>query len=183
MDRSARIRRLFAPVAALSLLAAALALPARAGQAVEEKFEKTYDAAGIDHLRLQNVNGAVRVVTWERPHIRVFAVKRAKGSNAEEAVAATEIRVTKQGSTIDIETILPKPTRTWGLFDWGNKAGAEVTYATIVAGASRRGETAIGYKSAALAEGEASFGVRVNPAKAETFRVLPGDRVVVLAES
>ena len=57
MDRSARIPRLFAPVAALSVLAAGLALPARAGQPVEQKFEKTYDAAGVDHLRLQNVNG------------------------------------------------------------------------------------------------------------------------------
>lgn len=128
MDRSARTPRLFAPLAALSLLAAALALPARAGQAVEEKFEKTYDAAGVDHLRLQNVNGAVRVVTWEKPHIRVAAVKRAKGSNAQEAVATTEIRVTKRGSTIDVETILPKPTRTWGLFDWRSRTGAEVTY-------------------------------------------------------
>lgn len=128
MDRSARVPRLFAPLAALSLLAAALALPARAGQAVEEKFEKTYDAAGVDHLRLQNVNGAVRVVTWEKPSIRVYAVKRAKGGNAGEAVATTEIRVTKQGSTLDIETILPKPTRTWGLFEWGSRVGAEVTY-------------------------------------------------------
>lgn len=66
--------------------------------------------------------------------------------------------------------------------EWYVQPGADVSYATIVAGASRRGETAIGYKSEALAEGEASFGVRVNPAKAETFRVLPGDRVVVLAD-
>ena len=128
MDRSARAPRLFVPFSALTLLSALLALPAPAGQAVEEKFEKTYDAAGIDRLRLQNVNGPVRVVTWERPHIKVHAVKRAKGSNAEEAVARTEIRVTKQGSTIDVETILPKPTRTWGLFEWGNRSGAEVTY-------------------------------------------------------
>ena len=66
--------------------------------------------------------------------------------------------------------------------EWYVEAGAEVTYATIIAGASRRGETAIGYKSEALAEGEASFGVRVNPPKSETFRVLPADRVVVLAD-
>ena len=66
--------------------------------------------------------------------------------------------------------------------EWYVQPGAEVTYATILAGASRRGETAVGYKSAALAEGEASFGVRVNPAKSETFEVLPGDRVVVLAD-
>jgi voltage-gated potassium channel Kch len=66
--------------------------------------------------------------------------------------------------------------------DWYVQPGAEVSYATIIAGATRRGETAIGYKSEALAEGEASFGVRVNPPKSETFRVLPGDRVVVLAD-
>jgi hypothetical protein len=66
--------------------------------------------------------------------------------------------------------------------EWYVEPGAEVSYATIIAGASRRGETAIGYKSVALAEGEAAFGVRVNPAKSETFQVLPGDRVVVLAD-
>ena len=67
--------------------------------------------------------------------------------------------------------------------EWYVEPGADVTYATIIAGASRRGETAIGYKSAALATGDTSFGVRVNPSKSETFRVLPGDRVVVLADA
>jgi ion channel POLLUX/CASTOR len=66
--------------------------------------------------------------------------------------------------------------------EWYVEPGAEVTFATIIAGATRRGETAIGYKSEALADGESSFGVRVNPAKSDTFRVLPGDRVVVLAD-
>ncbi len=128
MDRSRRLPRLFAPLAALSLLAAALSGAALAGQALEEKFEKTYDGTGIDSLRLQNVNGPVRVGTWEKAHIRVSAVKRAKGSRAEEALQETQIRVTKQGSTLDVETILPKPTRSWGIFSWGNQAGAEVAY-------------------------------------------------------
>lgn len=66
--------------------------------------------------------------------------------------------------------------------EWYVEPGSDVTFATIIAGATRRGETAIGYKSEALAEGEASFGVRVNPAKSEVFHVLPGDRVVVLAD-
>jgi voltage-gated potassium channel Kch len=66
--------------------------------------------------------------------------------------------------------------------EWYVEPGAEVSFATIVAGAIRRNETAIGYKSEALAVGDVSFGVRVNPAKSETFRVLPGDRVVVLAD-
>ena len=54
----------------------------------------------------------------------------------------------------------------------------------MVAGATRRGETAIGYKSEALGGDDVSgFGVVVNPAKSRMFSVLPGDRVVVLAES
>jgi voltage-gated potassium channel Kch len=66
--------------------------------------------------------------------------------------------------------------------EWYVQAGREVTWATVVAGAVRRGETAIGFKSAALAEGDAEFGVVVNPAKSDQLVVEPGDRVVVLAE-
>lgn len=62
-------------------------------------------------------------------------------------------------------------------------AGQEVNFATIVAAASKRGETAIGYRVAALAHDSADgFGVRVNPAKSAAFQVQPADRVVVLAE-
>ncbi len=78
------------------------------------------------------MNGAVRVGTWDKDSIRVSAVKRAKGSGAEEALEQTQIRVTKQGSTLDVETILPKPTRTWGIFNWGNRAGAEVAYELLL---------------------------------------------------
>lgn len=132
MDRTRRIPRLLAPLAALSVVAVALAVPVRAGETLEERFEKTYDGTGIDRLRVQNVNGSVRVGTWDKAHIRVSAVKKAKGSRAEEALQETRIRVTKQGSAIDIETILPKPTRTWGLFDWGGRAGAEVSYELLL---------------------------------------------------
>ena len=65
---------------------------------------------------------------------------------------------------------------------WYAQSGAEVSFATVVAGAIRRGETAIGYASEALGDGY-SFGVEVNPAKSQTFTVLPGDRVVVLADT
>ena len=51
-----------------------------------------------------------------------------------------------------------------------------------MAGAARRGETAIGLKSAALAADGERFGVVVNPAKSDTFAIGPDDRVVVLAE-
>jgi hypothetical protein len=61
--------------------------------------------------------------------------------------------------------------------------GAEVSYATVVEAASRRGQTAIGYRvSAESDDAEAGFGVYVNPAKSTTFATQPTDRVVVLAE-
>jgi voltage-gated potassium channel Kch len=67
--------------------------------------------------------------------------------------------------------------------EWYVQTGQEVTFATIVAGAVRRNETALGYRSVSLAGDQGSdFGVRVNPAKSERFLVQPGDRVVVLAE-
>ncbi|MCD4525381.1 hypothetical protein LRP65_10805 [Nocardioides sp. cx-173] len=68
--------------------------------------------------------------------------------------------------------------------EWYVQPGREVTYATVVAGAAARGETAIGYRSEALAGDDvAGFGVVVNPAKSRTFAVQDGDRVVVLAET
>ena len=149
MAGSQRFPRLFSPLAAVSILAVALAGMARASEPLEEKFEKTYDGTGIEQLRLQNVNGPVRVGTWDREHIRVSAVKKAKGPRAEEVLAETTIRVTKQGSTLDIETVMPRPTRTWGLFSWGNREGASVSYElTLPAGLAAEIETVNGKVSA-----------------------------------
>ena len=132
MDRFPRLPRLVLPLAALAVAALALTGGALAGQVVEEPFEKTYDGNGIERVRLQNVNGPVRVGTWEKGHVRVSAVKRAKGSRAEEAIAETEIRVTKRAGAIEIETVLPKPTRSWGIFSWGSRGGAEVAYELLL---------------------------------------------------
>ena len=66
---------------------------------------------------------------------------------------------------------------------WYVQPGDEVSYATMVAGAARRGESAIGLKSGALAADGTNFGVVVNPAKSDTFSIGPDDRLVVLSES
>jgi len=132
MDRIPRLPRLIRPLAALAVATLALTGGALAGQVLEEPFEKTYDGNGIERVRLQNVNGPVRVGTWDKAHIRVSAVKRAKGSRAEEAIAETEIRVAKRAGAIEIETVLPKPTRSWGIFSWGSRGGAEVAYELLL---------------------------------------------------
>lgn len=67
--------------------------------------------------------------------------------------------------------------------EWYVQPGREVSFATVIAGAVARGETALGYKSASLAGADvAGAGVVVNPAKSRTFDVRHGDRVVVLAD-
>ncbi|WP_051247968.1 CASTOR/POLLUX-related putative ion channel [Nocardioides halotolerans] len=66
--------------------------------------------------------------------------------------------------------------------EWYVQPGDGVSWATVVAGAARRNETAIGLKSALLAEPGLKFGVVVNPPKSQTYSIGPGDAVVVLAE-
>lgn len=59
----------------------------------------------------------------------------------------------------------------------------DVTYATVVEAARRRGECAIGYRQRTGADDPGrDFGVRINPPKSELVRLDGGDRVVVLAE-
>lgn len=62
-------------------------------------------------------------------------------------------------------------------------AGRDVSYATVVEAARRRGECVIGYREAAGADDPSrQFGVRINPAKSEQMTVSGEDRVIVLAE-
>ena len=66
--------------------------------------------------------------------------------------------------------------------EWYVQPGDDITWATVVAGASRRNETAIGLKSPLLAREGQRFGVVVNPPKSEVYTISPGDAVVVFAE-
>jgi voltage-gated potassium channel Kch len=62
---------------------------------------------------------------------------------------------------------------------WYVRAGQEASFATIVASASRRGETAFGYRFGSVPD---VGGVVVNPDQSRLFPIDDGDRVVVLAE-
>lgn len=113
---------------ALAIVLALVAAPARGAEPVTERFEKTYELTGIHRVRLQNVNGPVRVLAWDKEVFRLEAVKKARGSRAEQNLHDTEIRVLKRGDSIDVETILPKGGRWFGLFLSGDPRGTEVSY-------------------------------------------------------
>jgi voltage-gated potassium channel Kch len=60
--------------------------------------------------------------------------------------------------------------------------GQVIDFATLIEAARLRGETAFGYRLADGAGQAPSFGVRLNPPKAEQLTMRRGDRVIVLAE-
>jgi DUF4097 and DUF4098 domain-containing protein YvlB len=112
-----------------ALLAAALlalAAPLLAGSK-EEVFEKTYSMEGVTRVSIENVNGHIEATASDKPVFKVRAVKRATGGRAEETLRLTEIRVTKVGDEIRVETVNPKRRRLFGFLDFGG-TNAEVDY-------------------------------------------------------
>jgi voltage-gated potassium channel Kch len=62
------------------------------------------------------------------------------------------------------------------------KPGSSVDFYTVLEAARRRGETAIGFRIAAIArDSEQQYGVTVNPRKSDLLSFVPGDKVIVLA--
>jgi voltage-gated potassium channel Kch len=62
--------------------------------------------------------------------------------------------------------------------------GAAVNFYTVLAAASRRGQTAIGYRIAAhKRDKQRAYGIVINPDKDEKLAFAPGDMVIVLAEN
>jgi voltage-gated potassium channel Kch len=61
--------------------------------------------------------------------------------------------------------------------------GKEVSYAQLVANARAKGESAIGYRSAAKVAGDAAAGVKLNPSKEALFTPQKGDSLIVVADT
>jgi DUF4097 and DUF4098 domain-containing protein YvlB len=110
-------------VALVCLAALAAAAPALA----EEVFEKAFSMEGVTRVSVENVNGQIEAQAWERPYLKVRAVKQASGSRSSDTVKQTEIRVRKLGEEIKIETITPRRRKLFGFLDLGT-GGVKVDY-------------------------------------------------------
>ncbi len=110
-------------LAFLSLLLAAALL--RAGQ--EEVFDKAFSMEGISRISVENVNGRIEAAAWDKPYLKVHAVKTASGGGSDETLRLTEIRVRKVGDEIKIETVNPNRHRLFGFLDFGSR-NARVDY-------------------------------------------------------
>jgi len=146
-----RKRRLVPVLAALSFL---LTSGLRAEDATQERFEKKYDLSGIRKVRVQNVNGSIQIETGG-DQLHVVAVKKVKSASDSDLLKETEIRVTKSGSVIEVETMLPKRVRffQWSLF--GRASSADVAYQiTLPAALALEAETVNGRLAAANRAGD-----------------------------
>ena len=139
---------------ALALLAAAGARAEDAANPREERFEKTYELTGVRKVRLQNVNGAVSIESGGE-HLKVQAVKSVRHGSDADVLKETEIRVTKTGSSIEIETILPKRGRFFQWSFFGRSGSADVAYQiTLPPGVSVEAETVNGRIGASRRTGD-----------------------------
>ena len=98
-----------------------LALGATARDEVKEEFHETYALALDGRVSLDNVNGSVRITTWNRPEVKLDAVKKAK---KQEDLDEVVIEVKANGAHVRVHTEFPD-TRNRGIFKWGNTAWVE----------------------------------------------------------
>lgn len=134
----------------------ALTLLAPAARAEEEVYEKAFSMEGVSRVSLENVNGQVQAIAWDKPYLRVRAVKTARGTSSADILKETEIRIRKLGDEIKIETIAPHRHRLFGFLDLGNRS-VRVDYELHVPAATRtRLETCNGKVEAAGFAGEFS---------------------------
>jgi hypothetical protein len=150
------------------LSVAFLAAPGlRAEDATQERFEKKYELVGVRKVRVQNVNGAIQIETGGA-ELQVVAVKKVKSASDSDLLEDTEIRVTKSGSTIDVETILPKRGRFFQWSFFGRGSSADVAYQiTLPAALALEAETVNGRVTATNRTGDlvlstVNGGVRVD---------------------
>ncbi|MBI2215261.1 MAG: DUF4097 family beta strand repeat protein [Acidobacteria bacterium] len=102
-----------------------------------ETFDKTFDKtfAGKATVGVDNENGSVTVMSWDRNEIRVEAEKSIDGSGEAARTAMKELRidVREEGDSLRIRTIHPK-RGDGGFFSWlaGNNVDANVRYTITV---------------------------------------------------
>src|SRR5688500_11349102 len=99
----------------LVLAALALAAPAslKAQQSrpeLTEEFHQTYPLAAGGRVSLQNINGSVKVVAWDRDEVKVDAVKRA---HTPERLREAQIKVDASAGRVRIETEYPDSNLRW----------------------------------------------------------------------
>ena len=76
-----------------------------------EQIEKSLSFEGVELVKLRNVNGSMKITSWEKPEVFVKATKKVKATSEEKAkeyAQEVKIRIEKVDDTIEIITEHPK---------------------------------------------------------------------------
>src|SRR5215467_11608661 len=71
---------------------------------IQSQFQQTYSLASTGEVRLDNVNGTIRITAWDRPEIKIDAVKAADRQSDLDEV---KIEIKAQADRISIHTVYP----------------------------------------------------------------------------
>jgi hypothetical protein len=121
------MRRMFG--ALMFLLAATGAMAAE----LTETIDRTFDVKAGAMVSLTNVNGRVKVTSWDSPKVRVIARKRVEADreNLQDAMKALRVEMQPSAEGLSIVTKQPKNSEGWAaLFSWlaGDHIEAQVQY-------------------------------------------------------
>jgi hypothetical protein len=121
----------------LIIIAAVISTATLGADTLKETFDRTYDLAAGSTFSVSNVNGHVRVSTWDQPRVKVHAEKSVRTRNAadaKEAMAALRIDVTAQPGSLKVETRQPKKGDDWGILQLlsGSHVESNVDYDIVV---------------------------------------------------
>ncbi len=93
-----------------SLLAASLLTAVAVSADVEENFEQTYALSADGRIRVENVNGDIKVEAWDRNEVAVRYVK--SGGNQEE-LDRVEVTIDANSDSLSIDTEYKKRKSSW----------------------------------------------------------------------
>lgn len=112
----------------LSVLTALACLATAASAKVTEKFAQTYPLDANGTIELENVNGSVEIVAWDRNEVSLEAEKSARD---EEGLTRMHLRIDSTPRRLSIRTEYEKKWKFW------DNMNAQVHYKLMVpAGAS-----------------------------------------------
>lgn len=120
-------------IALLAIVLVLVAIPALADTLIE-KSDQTHAFPG-GMFTLDNVNGAVDILSWDRPEVRIEAEKRVEGRSreaVESAMARLEIEVIPSSGGLRVRTRYPNSGD--NVIGWlaGSKTSASVRFRITV---------------------------------------------------
>src|SRR3954452_16835163 len=89
------------------IIAGMVSAPAQKPQEVQEEFHQTYPLTESGRVSLENINGGVKIVGWDRNEVKVDAVKRAY---SQERLNEAKIIVQADSDHVQIKTEYPEVT-------------------------------------------------------------------------